>query len=225
MTISIVALCSQTKQVGVAATTAMPAVGKLLTHAAPRVGAVATHARVNPYLGIDGLALLQQRLSSADVVGFLRRADPRIETRQFAVVDSAGRAVAFTGADCPDWAGQHEDESGFSVQGNRLAGPQVVAAAVEAMRDTANLPLAERFVEALTAADAAGGDAKGEQSATLYVMDTEEYPLWDIRVDLHDDPVAELRRLYEVFREQLLPQVKAMPTRRNPAGSFEEESV
>lgn len=225
MTISIVALCAQSGQVGVAATTAMPAVGKLLTHAAPCVGAIATHARVNPYLGIDGLRMLQQRFSAADVAGFLKRADPRIETRQFAVVDNAGRAVAFTGAECPDWAGQHEDERGFSVQGNRLAGPQVVEAAVEAMRRTANLPLAERFVEALTAADAAGGDAKGELSATLYVMDTEEYPLWDIRVDLHDDPVAELRRLYGAFRERLLPQIKAMPTRRNPAGSFDEKSV
>jgi uncharacterized Ntn-hydrolase superfamily protein len=224
MTLSIVARCPRTAQLGVAATTAMPAVGKLLTWAAPRTGAIATHARINPYLGFDGMTLLRQRLSADDVVKVLMRSDPRIQTRQFAVVDMAGRAVAFTGNECPDWAG-HEAGDGFSVQGNRLAGQDVVKAAADSMRRTDELDLAERLVAALEAGEAEGGDTKGEESATIYVMDTEEYPLWDIRVDLHDDPVAELRRLHGVFRERLLAQVLMMPTRRNPAGDFDEPNV
>lgn len=224
MTLSIVARCTRTGQFGVAAATAMPAVGKLLTYAAPRTGAIATHARINPYLGIDGLKLLRQRLAAADVVKLLEHADPRVETRQFAVVDMAGRAVAFTGKECPAWAG-HRQGNCFSVQGNRLAGPQVVQAAADCLKRTEGEDLALRLIEALEAGDEAGGDTKGEESATVYVMDTEEYPLWDVRVDLHDEPVAELRRLYEVFRERLLWQVRAMPTRRNPAGDFEEHVV
>ncbi|GAB6060575.1 DUF1028 domain-containing protein [Desulfonatronum parangueonense] len=220
MTLSIVAHCPRTGQFGVAAATAMPAVGKLLTHAAPRIGAIATHARINPYLGIDGLVLLRRRLAALDVSELLRRSDPLIQTRQFAVLDMAGRAVAFTGTECPAWAGHREDE-GFSVQGNRLAGAQVVDAAVESLQKTGNLEeldLAARLVAALEASEAAGGDVKGEDSATIYVVDTEEYPLWDIRVDLHDDPVAELRRLHDIFRERLLEKILAMPTRRHPAG-------
>lgn len=226
MTISIVARCARSGQFGIGATTAMPAVGKLLTHAAAGVGAIATHALLNPYLGIDGLTLLQQRLSAQDVVELLKRSDPRIEARQFAVIDGAGRAVAFTGEECPDWAGQHEEE-GFSVQGNRLAGPQVLEAAVAVLQRTQqqDVPLVERFVLALAAAKEAGGDKKGEKSAALYVMDTEEYPLWDIRVDYHDQPVAELHRLYTVFRNALLPHIKEMPTRKNPAGGADETSV
>jgi uncharacterized Ntn-hydrolase superfamily protein len=224
MTLSIVARCSRSGQFGVAATTAMPAIGKLLTYAAPHVGAVATHARVNPYLGIDGLALLRQRFSAEDVVGFLRRMDPRIQTRQFAVVDAAGRAVAYTGAECPHWAG-HREGAGYSVQGNRLAGPQVVDAAAEVMARDGGVDLAARMIDAIAAGEAAGGDTKGEESATLYIMDVEEYPLWDIRVDLHDDPVAEMRRLCAVFRERLIPEILQMPTRRNPAGGAEEKSV
>src|SRR5690606_4251980 len=147
-----------------------------------------------------------------DVVRHLERSDPRVQTRQFAVIDAAGRAAAFTGDECPEWAGHQEGEN-FSVQGNRLAGPRVVQAAAEASMKSSDDDLVVRLLEALEAGEAAGGDTKGEESATIYVMDTEEYPLWDIRVDLHDDPVTELRRLYEAFKERLLPQIRLMPTR------------
>lgn len=168
------------------------------------------------------MELLRRRLAAVDVAELLQRSDPLIQTRQFAVLDMAGRAVAFTGTDCPDWAG-HREAEGFSVQGNRLAGPRVVDAAAESLQHTAEqeeLDLAARLVAALEASEAAGGDVKGEESATIYVVDTEDYPLWDIRVDLHDDPVAELRRLHDVFRERLLDKILAMPTRRHPAGTL-----
>lgn len=222
MTLSIIARCARTGQFGVSAATAMPAVGKLLTHAAPRVGAIATQARINPYLGVDGLALLREGLAAGDVLARLRRADPMIQFRQLAVVDVAGRTAAFTGDECLEWAGHLEDDD-CSIQGNRLAGPEVVVAASDRFRETGQLDLAERLVAALEAGTEAGGDRKEEESATLYVMDTESYPLWDIRVDLSEDPVTELRQFFSMFRERLLPHILRMPTRGNPAGSATEQ--
>jgi uncharacterized Ntn-hydrolase superfamily protein len=224
VTLSVVARCARTGQFGVGAMTAVPAVGKLLAHAAARTGAVATQARVNPYLGIDGIALLRQRLCADDVLAALKRADPRIEARQLAVIDAAGRTATFTGSESIAWAGAVERD-GFAVQGNRLAGPAVLESAAEAFTRSAKLSLPERLIEALFAADAAGGDRHEEESAAVYVVDLEDYPLWDIRVDQHETPLLELRRLYEVFRDRLLPEILRMPTRANPAGESDESEV
>jgi uncharacterized Ntn-hydrolase superfamily protein len=224
MTFSIVARCQKTGQLGVAAATAMPAVGKLLTHAFTGVGAVATQARLNPYLGIDGLDLLRQGLSAEETLERLKGLDPRADLRQFAVVDASGGRAAWTGPGCPEWAGHHLDD-GFTVQGNRIAGQKVLDAAAEAFKRHSDASLDRRLVEALKAGDEVGGDTKGERSATLYVVDTEEYPLWDIRVDEHESPVEELGRLHGVFSRDLLPQIAKMPTRDNPAGEFGEEAA
>lgn len=224
MTFSLVARCPTTGQMGVAATTAMPAVGKLLTHALPGVGAVATQARLNPYLGIDGLRYLADGLSAVETVERLRADDPAIQQRQFAVLDRHGATAVFTGEACLDWAGALQGEA-YSVQGNRLAGEQVLTATAATFERLRDQPLAARFLEALAAGVTAGGDAEGESSATIYIMDTETYPLWDIRVDEHDDPIAELRRLHGVFQERLLPEIRSMPTRANPAGETGEISV
>lgn len=222
MTFSIIARCPRTGQFGVGAATAMPAVGKLLTHAFTGAGAVATQARLNPYLGIDGLDLLKQGLSAREALNRVLEEDPRADLRQVAVVDSSGATAAWTGSGCPDWAGAQEHEN-FSVQGNRIAGSQVLDAAAKAFEETADLSLDERLVTALVAGDEMGGDKKGEISATIYVVDTEEYPLWDIRVDEHKTPLVELRRLHRVFKKQLLPQIKKMPSRANPAGEHGED--
>jgi uncharacterized Ntn-hydrolase superfamily protein len=224
MTFSLIARCSSTGMYGVAAATAMPAVGKLLTHAHPRTGAIATQARLNPYLGIDGIRLLKQGRTAEEVLQILSANDPRAEARQFAVIDREGRTAAWTGKECIDWAG-HLSGDGFSAQGNRLAGREVLEAAAQAFRDSAGKPLDERFMEALEAGDRAGGDTEGEKSATIYIVDREEYPLWDIRVDAHPDPFAELRRLHDIFDRELLPEIRRMPTRRNPAGSDEEHQA
>ncbi|MET0344366.1 MAG: DUF1028 domain-containing protein [Polyangiales bacterium] len=221
MTLSIVARCERTGQFGVAAMTAVPGVGTYLVNAAARTGAVATQARVNPYLGLDGLALLRQRLCADDVLNLLCRADPAIESRQLGIIDAAGRTASFTGSECMPWAGARAQE-GVSVQGNRLAGPAVLDAALAAFAKHAERPLAERLIEGLFAGDAAGGDRHEEESAALFVVDLEDYPLWDIRVDHNPTPLVELRRLHGVFRERVLPEVLRMPTRANPAGSAEE---
>ncbi|KQO30574.1 DUF1028 domain-containing protein [Pseudomonas chengduensis] len=224
MTFSIVARCPRTGQFGVAAATAMPAVGKLLSHAAAGAGAVATQAQVNPYLGLDGLALLRQGLSARQVLERLKATDPCMELRQCALIDAQGDSLCWTGEKCIPWAGSLAGEQ-FSVQGNRLVGPQVLDAVAEAFRHAEKRPLIERLIEALAAGDRCGGDRHGESSAVIYVVDQEEYPLWDIRVDHHLDPVAELRRLHKVFAREVLPEILAMPTRDNPAGLAAEDSV
>lgn len=224
MTFSLVARCARTGQFGVAAVTAVPAVGKLLTHAAAGAGAVATQARVNPYLGIDGLNLLRQGLSAEAVHAALLTTDPAIRFRQFAVIDREGRTATFTGEACLDWCGSLQRD-GFSVQGNRLAGAHVLARTAERFEALPDQALADRLLEALAEGVAAGGDAKGEVSATVYVMDTEDYPLWDIRVDHHPEPITELRRLHDVFRDKVVPEIKTMPTRDNPAGEEGEVPI
>jgi len=222
MTFSIVAHCTRTGQFGVAAATAMPAVGKLLTHAAAGAGAVATQARINPYLGIDGLRLLQQGLSADAVIDRLAQMDPRMDLRQVAVVDARGRAAVHTGSGCPHWAGHFTGE-GFAIQGNRVTRPEVLERAREALLRDLELPLARRLVDALKAGDTQGGDRKGENSSTIYVVDSEEYPLWDIRVDQHPRPLEELERLFHVFEKDVVPQIKRMPSRAHPAGEEGEE--
>lgn len=224
MTFSIVARCPRSGQFGVAAATAMPAVGKLLSHAAAGAGAVATQALVNPYLGLDGLALLRQGLSAKEVLERLKATDPCMELRQCALIDAQGDSLCWTGDKCLPWAGSLSGEQ-FSVQGNRLVGPQVLDAVAEAFRHADKRPLIEHLIEALAAGDRCGGDRHGESSAVIYVVDQEAYPLWDIRVDHHLDPVAELRRLHDVFAREVLPEILAMPTRDNPAGKAAEDSV
>ncbi|MDH0099005.1 DUF1028 domain-containing protein [Pseudomonas sp. GD04158] len=224
MTFSIIARCPRSGQFGVAAATAMPAVGKLLSHAAAGVGAVATQAQVNPYLGLDGLALLRQGLSAQEALQQLKGTDPCMELRQCALIDAQGDTVCWTGEKCIPWAGSLAGEQ-FSVQGNRLVGPQVLEAVAEAFRRGDDRPLIERLIEALAAGDRCGGDRHGESSAVIYVVDREQYPLWDIRVDHHLDPVAELRRLHDVFAREVLPEILAMPTRENPAGKAAEDAV
>lgn len=224
MTFSLIARCPITGQFGVAAATAIPAVGKLLTHAVAGVGAVATQAQLNPYLGIDGVRLLQNGRSAREVRDILSGQDPVAEHRQFAVIDRVGHTAAWTGSDCLDWAG-HREHDGFSVQGNRLTGEDVLDAVAEAFRAAADKSLDERLMEALEAGDSVGGDKKGERSATIYIVDKEEYPLWDIRVDAHPDPFSELRRLHDIFARDLVPEILRMPTRANPAGEAEEHEA
>ncbi|RUT28602.1 DUF1028 domain-containing protein [Arsenicitalea aurantiaca] len=224
MTFSIVARCPETGEFGVAAATAMPAVGSLLQHADSGIGAIASQARVNPYLGIDGLALLREGLSASEVLERLEKTDPRFDLRQVAIVDAQGRTAAWTGDGCPKWAGDYQGE-GFSVQGNRVDGLDVLEAAADAFMRLSNRPLIERLIQALVAGDAFGGDREGEDSASAYVVGKETYPLWDIRVDYDEDPIAELQRHYEIFRRDLYPHIVKMPTRENPAGEHGEDPV
>jgi uncharacterized Ntn-hydrolase superfamily protein len=216
MTLSIAARCPETGQLGVAAITHMIGIGKIVTHARPGVGAVATQGEMNPYHGIDGLDRMARGCGAREALEPLLRGDAGRAERQSAGVDARGTAWAWTGEDLPDWRG-HRCGEGWSVQGNRLVGPEVLDATVAAYAEAAGAPFADRLVRAVEGGHAAGADHAGERSATLYVMADEEYPLWDVRVDSSDEPVAELRRLHGVFVDEVLPIIEGLPTRAMPS--------
>ena len=194
---------------GVAVASRFLAVGAAVPAADPVAGALATQAAANLAYRPQGLALLRAGASAAATVAGLTAADPDAAERQLGVVAADGDGATYTGTGCLDWAGGTAGD-GYAIQGNILAGPQVV----EAMRyafTTGTGPLAERLVAALAAGDAAGGDRRGRQSAALLVAevnagyggdpgtafrgDSGSHVAVDLRVDDHTDPVGELSRL------------------------------
>lgn len=221
-TFSIAARCSRTGMFGVAVSTAVPGVGGICPFPGAGIGAVATQSWVNPYLGIDGLALLAQGFSAQQALDKLIAEDPGRADRQVGIVDKNGQSAAWTGSDCVPWCGHITGED-FSVQGNMLVGAPTIEAMADAFARAVALDLPERLLVALEAGQAAGGDKRGKQSAALKVMDTEEYPYCELRVDEHRFPVAELRRVFEVARHQLLPFMRGLPSRRNPLGGIGQD--
>jgi uncharacterized Ntn-hydrolase superfamily protein len=200
-TFSLVACDLGAGQWGVAVESRFLAAGSIVPWAEPHVGAIATQAYANPRYGPGGLALLREGLAADEVVRKLTEADPERETRQLGVVDAQGRAATFTGGECHDWAGGRTGD-GYAAQGNILAGAAVVNALAESFEASAGLPLAERLLEALAAGQAAGGDRRGQQAAGLLVVEREggyarlSDVVVDLRVDDHERPIDELRRLY-----------------------------
>jgi uncharacterized Ntn-hydrolase superfamily protein len=217
MTWSILAKDPETGAFGVAVTTKFFAVGALCPHGSAQIGALATQALVNPLYGVDGLKLLAEGRSAQDIMAILTTADPGREARQLHIIDREGRTAAHTGSECVDWCGHLTDE-GVSVAGNMLAGATVIEATLETFKRRSDLPFAERLLSALDAGQAEGGDKRGKQSAALKVWRTEPYPVLDLRVDDHPEPLGELHRLYEVAHERFLAFMEAMATRVNPAG-------
>jgi len=190
-------------QWGVATQSKFLAVGSVVPWAEPHVGAIATQAYANPRYGPDGLALLREGLSAEDVVDRLTSADDERAHRQLGVVDAAGRAATYTGDDCLAWAGGRTGE-GYAAQGNILVSGATVDALAETFESSAGKPLAERLLDSLDAAEAAGGDSRGRQSAALIVVERDggyaslSDVLVDLRVDDHPDPLVELRRIYRM---------------------------
>jgi uncharacterized Ntn-hydrolase superfamily protein len=200
-TYSIVACDLEAGQWGVATQSKFLAVGSVVPWAVPGVGAVATQAYANPRYGPQGLELLAQGLSAVEVVARLTDADDGRAERQVGVVDAQGSGATYTGSDCLDWAGGLAGP-GFAAQGNILVGEETVAALATTFTATEGQPLAERLLECLAAAQAAGGDRRGQQSAALLVVEQAggyaglSDSLVDLRVDDHEQPVVELARLY-----------------------------
>jgi uncharacterized Ntn-hydrolase superfamily protein len=206
-TYSIAACDLDVGQWGVAAQSKFLAVGSVVPWAEPRVGAIATQAYANPRYGPDGLALLRKGVHADDVVARLTEADEGRAERQLGVVDADGRAATYTGEKCMPWAGGRTGD-GCAAQGNILVSGETVDALVETFEATRTKPLAERLLDCLDAAQGAGGDRRGQQSATLLVVEQDggyaglSDVLVDLRVDDHDRPLDELRRLY-VIHERL----------------------
>lgn len=206
-TFSIVARDPETGDYGVAVQSRYFAVGAVVPHAAADTGAVATQASGNLLYGPQGLELLSGGMPAAQVIEELITPDPGRSERQVGVVDQQGRAATYTGEDCLPWAGGRTGD-GYAVQGNLLAGPQVVDAMATAF-ETAPGDFPTRLVYALAAGQAAGGDARGRQSAALLVVRkaggylgmTDRYI--DLHVEDHPTPIRELVRLLKIRQAQL----------------------
>ena len=203
-TFSIVAYDPEAGEWGVAVESKFLAVGPVVPWAAANVGAIATQAFANTSYGPRGLELLRSGLSAEEVVKKLTEEDEEREHRQLGVVDAQGRAAAFTGKECYEWAG-HLVGDGYACQGNILASQRVVEAMAEAFEKTEG-SLADRLLEALRAGQAAGGDRRGQQSAALLVVKERggyggfTDRLVDLRVDDHPQPIEELARLLKLQR-------------------------
>jgi uncharacterized Ntn-hydrolase superfamily protein len=204
-TYSIVACDVERREWGVAVQSKFLAVGAAVPFAAAEVGAVATQALANVSYGPDGLALLAHGRGAEEVVAELVAQDDGRDHRQLGVVDVAGQSASYTGAACLDWAGGLSGE-GFAAQGNILVSGDTVAALAATYEATRSDPLASRLVACLRAAQAAGGDRRGQQSAALLVVRAKggyggmSDRLVDLRVDDHPTPVAELDRLFGIHQ-------------------------
>jgi len=200
MTFSIIARCSKTSTLGVAVATAVPAVGSVVPHVEASVGAVATQAQTNVLYGIEGLKLLKAGYSPQTALEIMLKKDQDREKRQVIIIDAQGRTAAFTGRENVEWNG-HMIGKDCVVAGNMLTGSRVVETMLETFEKTTG-KLAERLLKALEAGQEAGGDKRGRMSAALLVAGiqwmSETRPVLDLRVDVHDDPVVELRRIYTV---------------------------
>lgn len=203
-TYSIVARDPKTGDLGVAVQSHWFAVGPLVPWAEAGVGAVATQSFVDPSYGKLGLDLMRAGRSGPDALKGLLAADQGREVRQVAILDAGGKVAAHTGAKCIPAAGHHVGE-GYSVQANLMLNDTVWPAMSKAF-ESAEGDLAERMLVALEAAQAAGGDIRGRQSAALIVVSGKptgkpwQDRLYDLRVDDNPEPVAELRRLVKLQR-------------------------
>lgn len=203
-TYSIVAMDSKTGDIGVAVQSHWFSVGTVVAWGEAGVGVVATQSFVNPSFGLGGLALLKEGKSPQEAVDQLLSSDTGKEMRQLAILDVKGRAAAFTGKICIPSAGHIAGEN-FSVQANLMKNDKVWPAMAEAFKKSDG-PLAERLLLALEAAEKAGGDIRGKQSATILVFKGKssgkiwEDKIVDLRVDDSPAPLKELRRLLKVHR-------------------------
>ena len=201
-TYSIAACDLDASQWGVATQSKFLAVGAVVPWAEPYVGAIATQAYANPRYGPEGLSLLREGVPAEEVVARLTAADAGRDQRQLGVVDSEGRSASFTGSECLDWAGGRTGPC-YAAQGNILVSAETVDAIAETFERSSGT-LAERLLDCLDAAQAAGGDRRGQQSAALLVVEQDggyaklSDTVVELRVEDHGRPLEELRRLYRL---------------------------
>ncbi len=200
MTYSLVVKDPDQPHFGVAVATKHFAVGALVPHLRHGVGAVATQAATNPHLGLNSLTRLTAGMALPEALQATLDEDPDADLRQLHGVDAQGRSWAWTGSGTQPWAG-HQFGTNYSVAGNLLAGPEVVAACVASLEASLDQPLEVRLLHALQAGEAAGGDKRGRQSAALLTIREQPFPWCHLRVDDHPDPLSELQRLLQEFHQ------------------------
>ncbi|GHA43271.1 hypothetical protein GCM10007103_25690 [Salinimicrobium marinum] len=204
-TFSIVARDSTTGEMAVGVQSHWFSVGSSVSWGKAGVGVVATQSFINPAYGPRGLELMSEGRNATAALEELVAKDEGKAFRQVAFLDASGEAAAFTGEKCVE-AASHLVGRNFSVQANMMLNDEVVPAMEKAFKENHDLPLAERVVKVLQAAQIAGGDIRGKQSAALIVVGAEEVENpWeekkiDLRVDDHDEPLVELERLLTVAR-------------------------
>ena len=202
-TYSIAACDLDARQWGVAVQSKFLAAASVVSWAEPEAGAVATQAYANPRYGPHGLALLREGLSAEETVRRLTEADEGREHRQLGIVDSEGRSATYTGSECFDWAGGRTGPC-YAAQGNILVSAETVDALAETFEASTGRPLAERLLDCLAAAQAAGGDRRGQQAAGVLVVERDggyaglSDDVVDLRVDDHERPIEELRRIHGI---------------------------
>lgn len=204
-TFSIVAFDPETDELGVAVQSKFLAAGAVVPWAEANVGAVATQSAANTTYGPKGLKMLKNGEEPATVVEKLTNADEEKGIRQVGLVDASGNSAAFTGDDCIDYAG-HRSEENFTCQGNILVSEETITSMAKKFRDTEGENLSERLVAALKAADEAGGDKRGKQSAALLVVEEEggyggfNDRKIDLRVDDSPTPIEKLDELLSLHQ-------------------------
>ncbi|HQT07007.1 MAG TPA: DUF1028 domain-containing protein [Polaromonas sp.] len=223
-TFSIVGRCERTGQLGVAVSSAVPAVGSMCIYIQPGIGAVSTQSWVNPYLAMEALASMHEKADASQALAKAIADDPDSRLRQIGSIAISGSGAAFTGADCTTWKG-HLVGGDYAIQGNMLTGPETLEAMRQTWLNDSSMDLAERLMQVLEAGDQAGGDFRGKQSAALKVTGREIYAEVDLRVDEHCEPVTELRRVFEVAKHQLLPFVQGMPKRHGQTTALPESVI
>lgn len=220
MTFAISARCSKTGKYGVAISTRPLAVGSRCPFIVPRLGVVVTMAVTDPRLGPLGLRLLEMGYSAQKTLDEIAASDPNIEYRQLSVIDRDGNAVARTGSANKDWSGAF-CEPGMVAMGNGLISERTASAMAETFRAMPEETLEARLMAALEAGRDAGGQHGGQHSAALLVYREQPYPLVDLRVDEHEEPIGELRRIFDIYAPQT-EYYETRPWQPNALGVVED---
>jgi uncharacterized Ntn-hydrolase superfamily protein len=200
MTYSIMARCPRTGAFGIAITSSSICVASRCAWVGP-LGVVATQNVTDPALGPAGLALLRQGLGAGAVLRLLLAGTPEPDWRQAAVIDRYGKTAIHSGAEALPTAALAEGDACCAL-GNLLADADVPEKMIDAFNAGDAQPLPERLLRALEAGLAAGGETGDEHAAGLHVADGLDWPVVDLRVDWHDDPIGELRRLWDLYAPQ-----------------------
>lgn len=211
-TFSIVARNPETGELGVAVQSKFIAVGAVVPWAKAGVGAIATQSYANTTYGPKGLELLAAGVEPSEVLKRLTSDDADAGRRQAGLVDAKGKSATYTGKDCLAWAGGLAEEN-VCCQGNILAGEAVPAAMLKAYKESKG-DFGDRLIAALAAGQEAGGDTRGKQSAALLIVRegwgyggfNDRYR--DLRVDDHPEPIAELKRVYDLHRQIFKPRAR-----------------
>jgi uncharacterized Ntn-hydrolase superfamily protein len=202
-TFSMVARCPKTLALGVCVSSASLAVGSVVPHIEPNVCVLAVQGYTNYFHGVIGLKLVSSGFPPEEALKRLLDGDPLREMRQISIIDVFGRRAAFTGGETLEWRGHIVREDCIAA-GNALTSGKVLEAMIEAFEGSDGEWLAERLMMALEAGHRAGGDRRGARSAALLMAEREPIhesrPIINLRVDYHNEPVKELRRIFEVYK-------------------------